>query len=192
MCRVQHCRKRPITPLNAPRRPRDGPSWSASPGGARHEDGRIWLAIACRRDLLGRPGARQQERAELQRRPGRAGRAHPASAHRRRRRAGPGDRADPDTGAGARVRGDGIVPAGLNAPRGAFGDRGAGQPLPRSATDIRGPQVSANGRSALVTFTVPGKSSDVTSGVQFSAIAAVFSVKVITRPAYLSSRNSQR
>ncbi len=47
--------------------------------------------------------------------------------------------------------------------------------LPRSATDIRGPQVSANGRSALVTFTVPGKSSDVTSGVEPAqrAVAAV-------------------
>jgi putative drug exporter of the RND superfamily len=54
--------------------------------------------------------------------------------------------------------------------------------LPKSAADIRSPfgpggghLVSANGRSALVTFTVPGKSSDVTSAVEPAqrAVAAV-------------------
>jgi RND superfamily putative drug exporter len=38
--------------------------------------------------------------------------------------------------------------------------------LPGSAVDMHGPQFSADGHSALVTFTVPGKSADVTTALQ--------------------------
>ena len=47
--------------------------------------------------------------------------------------------------------------------------------VPSSAADIKGPLASADGRSDLVTFTVPGKAADVTTTVQAAqrAVAAV-------------------
>src|SRR5581483_2781559 len=47
--------------------------------------------------------------------------------------------------------------------------------VPSSAADVRGPRLSADGRSELVTFTVPGKAADTTTTVQAAqqAVAAV-------------------